>query len=138
MIPRATRSSAGVRLCQPEAARAGLSGRAAAAAAEAVDGYRALGASWDARRTRQRLRAAGITVRNRRTVARSETGWEALSATERTVLAVIAEGCSNPQISERLYMSRRTVQVHVSRIMAKLGGSSRVGLAVAATSRQPR
>ncbi|MFD8750206.1 AAA family ATPase [Kitasatospora sp. NPDC059577] len=119
-------------------ARAGLSDRAAAASAEAVDGYLALGASWDARRTRQRLREEGITVRNRRTAARSETGWEALSATERTVLTMIAEGCSNPQISERLYMSRRTVQVHVSRIMAKLGESSRVGLAVAATLRQPR
>ncbi|MER7673408.1 AAA family ATPase [Kitasatospora sp. NPDC096128] len=113
-------------------ARAG-SPAAAATAAEAVDGYLALGASWDARRTRQRLRAEGVTVRSRKAAARSETGWEALSETERAVLAMVAEGCSNPQISERLYISRRTAQLHVSRIMAKLGESSRVGLAVTAT-----
>ncbi|MER7583722.1 AAA family ATPase [Kitasatospora sp. NPDC097691] len=117
-------------------ARAGLPDRAAAAAAEALDGYLALGASWDARRTRQRLQAEGISVRHRTSVARSETGWEALSETERVVLAMVAEGCSNPQIAERMYLSRRTVQVHVSRIMAKLGESSRVGLAVTATVRQ--
>ncbi|MFG2848624.1 AAA family ATPase [Kitasatospora sp. NPDC048296] len=114
-------------------ARAGSADQAAAASAEAVDGYLALGASWDARRTRQRLRAEGVTVRSRKAAARSETGWEALSETERAVLAMVAEGCSNPQISERLYISRRTAQLHVSRIMAKLGESSRVGLAVTAT-----
>ncbi|MFH8381129.1 AAA family ATPase [Kitasatospora sp. NPDC018058] len=117
-------------------ARAGAADRAAAASAEAVDGYLALGASWDARRTRQRLRAEGVTVRSRKAAARSETGWEALSGTERTVLAMVAEGCSNPQIAELLYISRRTAQLHVSRIMAKLGESSRVGLAVTAALRQ--
>ncbi|MBP0448705.1 AAA family ATPase [Kitasatospora sp. RG8] len=119
-------------------ARAGLPDRAGTAMAEAVDGYLALGATWDARRTRQRLRAEGLTVRSRQAVAGCGTGWEALSATERAVLALVAEGCSNPQIAERLYMSRRTVQLHVSRVMAKLGESSRVGLAVTAALRQPR
>ncbi|MFE5582373.1 ATP-binding protein [Kitasatospora sp. NPDC056531] len=114
-------------------ARAGSVDQAAAASAAAVDGYLALGASWDARRTRQRLRAEGVTVRSRKAVARSGTGWESLSGTERAVLAMVAEGCSNPQIAERLYISRRTAQLHVSRIMAKLGESSRVGLAVTAT-----
>ncbi|MFJ9845084.1 AAA family ATPase [Kitasatospora sp. NPDC101155] len=114
-------------------ARAGSVDRAAAASAEAVDGYLALGASWDARRTRQRLRAEGVTIRSRKAAAKSATGWEALSETERAVLAMVAEGCSNPQIAERLYISRRTAQLHVSRIMAKLGESSRVGLAVTAT-----
>jgi DNA-binding NarL/FixJ family response regulator len=36
---------------------------------------------------------------------------------------------SNPAIAARLYLSRRTVQFHVSNILAKLGAASRVELA---------
>jgi DNA-binding NarL/FixJ family response regulator len=39
------------------------------------------------------------------------------------------EGLTNPQIGERLFVSRRTVQTHLSHIFAKLGIASRVELA---------
>ncbi|MBB6546853.1 ATP-binding protein [Nonomuraea rubra] len=49
-----------------------------------------------------------------------------LSAREREVLVLVAEGLSNRQIAERLFISARTSGVHVSNIMGKLGASSRV------------
>ncbi|MCP2365286.1 DNA-binding CsgD family transcriptional regulator/tetratricopeptide (TPR) repeat protein [Nonomuraea thailandensis] len=49
-----------------------------------------------------------------------------LSAREREVLGLVAEGLSNRQIAERLFISARTSGVHVSNIMAKLGAASRV------------
>jgi DNA-binding CsgD family transcriptional regulator len=51
-------------------------------------------------------------------------------------LALAAEGLSNPQIGERLYISRRTDQTHVAHIFMKLGISSHAQLA-AEVIRQP-
>jgi DNA-binding CsgD family transcriptional regulator len=51
-------------------------------------------------------------------------------------LALAAEGLSNPQIGDRPYISRRTVQTHVAHIFMKLGISSRAQLA-AEVIRQP-
>ena len=41
------------------------------------------------------------------------------------MLELISEGLSNGQIAERLYISRKTVSVHVSAILRKLGAASR-------------
>jgi DNA-binding CsgD family transcriptional regulator/tetratricopeptide (TPR) repeat protein len=56
-----------------------------------------------------------------------------LSPRENSVLLVLAEGRTNREIAERLFISERTVAVHVRRILAKLGVSGRVeatGLAI--------
>ena len=55
------------------------------------------------------------------------------SAAERTVAGLVAEGLSNPQIGERLYVSRRTVQAHLAHVFAKLDITSRAQLAALAT-----
>ncbi len=55
-----------------------------------------------------------------------------LSKRELEVLALIAEGRSNPEIGRELYITRKTVAVHVSNILTKLGVSGRVEAAAAA------
>jgi DNA-binding NarL/FixJ family response regulator len=44
-----------------------------------------------------------------------------LTAKERDVLALVAQGYSNERIADRLVISARTVETHVSRIFIKLG-----------------
>jgi DNA-binding CsgD family transcriptional regulator len=55
-----------------------------------------------------------------------------LTARELEVLALVADGRTNREIGESLYMAEKTASVHVSRILAKLGVRSRVEAATAA------
>ncbi len=55
-----------------------------------------------------------------------------LTARERQVLALIAEGATNRQIGQALYMAEKTASVHVSRILSKLGVTSRTQAAAVA------
>jgi DNA-binding CsgD family transcriptional regulator len=52
----------------------------------------------------------------------------ALSPREREVAALVAAGNTNAQIAHRLHLSERTVEKHVSSVLAKLGMSTRVGV----------
>ena len=55
-----------------------------------------------------------------------------LTGRERSVLALVAEGHTNREIGDRLFISEKTVSVHVSNAMAKLGALSRYEAAAAA------
>ena len=57
--------------------------------------------------------------------AREPQVGEDLTAREREVLTLMVEGLSNPDIAERLTVSRATARAHVSNILAKLGVSNR-------------
>lgn len=116
-------------------ARAGRAQEARAGLARAVDGYEALEARWDVARAEQRLRREGVRRTGPGARRRPKSGWEALTETERRIAALVAEGNSNPAIAARLFISRRTVQSHVSSILAKLDLTSRVELAVVAHQR---
>jgi DNA-binding CsgD family transcriptional regulator len=51
------------------------------------------------------------------------------------VIALVAEGLTNPQIAERMFISRGTVKVHLSHIFAKVGAGTRAELAAESTRR---
>jgi DNA-binding CsgD family transcriptional regulator len=102
---------------------------ARAALNEAVSLYEGMQAQWDIRRAEGRLRACGIRrgVRGRRS-RRAATGWEALTSTEVKIAALIAQGDSTADIANGMYLSQRTVQTYISRILAKLDAKSRLGI----------
>jgi DNA-binding CsgD family transcriptional regulator len=64
---------------------------------------------------------------------RPSAGWASLTPTEKQVVKLVVEGLSNPQIGQRLFISRGTVKTHLAHVFAKLGVSTRAELAVAAT-----
>jgi DNA-binding NarL/FixJ family response regulator len=57
---------------------------------------------------------------------------EALTDREREVMALVAEGLTNDEIGQRLFMSPATARTHVSRAMVKLGARDRAQLVVLA------
>lgn len=72
--------------------------------------------------------AAGLAAASDSSRAVAES--DPLTAREGQVLALIAEGLSNRQIGERLFISAKTVSVHVSAVLRKLGVSTRTEAAV--------
>ncbi len=58
-------------------------------------------------------------------------GWDTLTKTEREIADLVAEGLKNREIAARRFVSIRTVETHVTHILAKLGIPSRRELIVA-------
>ena len=67
---------------------------------------------------------------------RPSHGWNSLTPTELQIVELVAQGLTNPQIGDRLFISRRTVQTHLSHVFTKLGVSTRAELAATATTRR--
>jgi DNA-binding CsgD family transcriptional regulator len=90
--------------------------------------YTELGATWDARRVRSRLRELG--VRRRLVAAEADTnGWGAMTAAELAVARLVAEGLTNKEVADQLFVSPHTVNSHLRHVFSKLGINSRVELA---------
>jgi DNA-binding CsgD family transcriptional regulator len=85
------------------------------------------GARRDAARVRRRLRELGY---RRRLVSsdRPTVGWAALTDSELGVARLVAEGLTNREVAERLFVSPHTVNSHLRQVFAKLGVNSRVAL----------
>lgn len=107
---------------------------AAAALDNALAGFDRLGAAGEHRRALQRLAERGIRPTRAKRVC-ATTGWDSLTETEVRIAGLIAAGRSNPEIAAEVYLSRRTVQLYVARMLGKLGLRSRVELAREARSR---
>jgi DNA-binding CsgD family transcriptional regulator len=89
---------------------------AGAEARAALSVFEDLGAGRDADAAAALLRDLGIKA--------ARTGPKnlgRLTKREQEVLALLGEGLSNPEIAERLFLSRKTVEHHVARILSKLG-----------------
>lgn len=85
-----------------------------------------------ARRCRELMRETGVTVpRQRRAAGAVPAALRALGVTAREleVLRLVVQGLSNPEVAARLYLSPRTVETHVSSLLAKSGATSRGDLA---------
>ena len=101
---------------------------------EAAALYADFDAAADADRVDTALRRLGVRKARRRR-QRPTFGWEALTPMELSVSALAAQGFTNPEIGSRLYISRRTVETHLSHVYTKLGFTSRSQLAAEVSRR---
>ena len=90
---------------------------------EAAQSFDALGLLRYAERSRRELRASGEAPRRR-----APEAWAQLTPQELQIAQLAAEGHSNREIGERLYLSHRTVGSHLYRLFPKLGVTSRTQL----------
>ncbi|WP_404961130.1 LuxR C-terminal-related transcriptional regulator [Streptomyces sp. 147326] len=111
---------------------------ARSALTRAAAAYEDLGARWDIARADARLRSLGVRRGSRSARRRPANGWEALTPAELKVALLVAQGRSNPEIASVLFLSPRTVQTHVSHILAKLQVRSRAAVAAQAAARPGR
>jgi DNA-binding CsgD family transcriptional regulator/Tfp pilus assembly protein PilF len=118
-----------------ELARA-LAGRApevaVAEAKAALEAFERLQAARHADAAAALLRSLGAPVRT------GPKGIGTLTRREAEVLELVGAGLSNPEIAERLYISRKTVEHHVGSVLAKLGLRNRAEAAAYVTRRSAR
>ena len=82
----------------------------------------------------QRLRALGVRTWRRGRKAGGTDPLANLSEREREIARRVASGASNSEIAAALFLSRKTVERHVSNVLAKLGIRNRTELAAALTA----
>ncbi len=114
--------------------RQGMDGSGADALTQALVLFPRAGAIRDAARLRSSLRELGI----RRRVLSAEKprkGWGAMTKSELAIAQLVANGFTNREVAERLFLSPHTVNTHLREVFAKLGVNSRVDLARLATER---
>lgn len=109
---------------------------AVAALEEALAIFTAVRATPAEGRCRASLRRLGVHKGVRGQRQRPATGSQALTPTERRVVDLLAEGPTNREIAERLFISSRTVETHLANAFRKLGVSSRTELAAAIAREQ--
>jgi len=96
---------------------------------DALGGYGHASAERDLARIRRRLRKLGVRRQHRAPAGRPAAGWASLTETEQVTAGLVAEGLTNHQVAERMYVSVHTVAFHLKQVFRKLGIGSRVELA---------
>jgi DNA-binding CsgD family transcriptional regulator len=116
-------------------AAAGSRGAAVDQARTAVAIFDRLGAALLVDRTESVLRSLGARARS--TGRRPAVAVAGLTAREQQVLDLLREGLTNPEIGERLFISAKTAEHHVGRVLAKLGVRNRAEAAAVAAAAAP-
>lgn len=96
-------------------------------------GAEAFTAAWAEGASMSLDEAVAYARRGRGRRKRPAYGWRSLTPTEHKVVELVAEGLTNPQIGQRMFISRRTVQTHLAHVFTKLHISTRAELAAVAT-----
>ena len=96
---------------------------------EALTAFDDLGAQAPAAVARRQMRERGLRAIPRGPRAATKAAPAGLTTREQEVLALVSEGLADREISERLFISERTVNHHVSAVLAKIGVSSRTAAA---------
>ncbi|MFF5207726.1 AAA family ATPase [Streptosporangium sp. NPDC000396] len=91
--------------------------------------YEGMEAARDAARVRGRLRELGERRRHWVRTDHPVSGWASLTGTERAVCDLVAQGLTNRQAAEQMFISEHTVAFHLRQVFRKLGIHSRVELA---------
>ena len=87
------------------------------------------------RRARLRIEPPTTETETQAATATDDVSQFGLTAREREVLILVADGRSNGEIADELFITRKTASVHVSHILSKLGVSTRVQAAAVAHRR---
>ncbi len=85
--------------------------------------------AWDSGAAMSTDEAIAYARRGRGERKRPASGWDSLTPTEQDVVRLVREGLGNKDIGDRLFISPRTVQTHLTHVYAKLGLTSRMQLA---------
>ncbi|MEV0408145.1 AAA family ATPase [Actinoallomurus sp. NPDC050550] len=96
---------------------------------QALAGYDGIGATRDAARVRRRLRRLGVRRRHWTQGDRPVSGWGSLTDTERRISGLVAQGLTNRQVADQLFISVHTTAFHLRHIFRKLQIGSRFELA---------
>ena len=92
-----------------------------------------LGARTEQRLAEQLLRSLGMRTWRRGVSVDREDRLSTLTGREREIARMVSEGATNPEIAAAVFLSRKTVERHVSNILAKLGLRNRAELAALAS-----
>ena len=102
-------------------------GRAVDVLTRACSDAEQMGATTELGLARRLLRSAGVRAWRRAPHAEGASPVDLLTAREREIARLVATGASNPEIANAVFLSRKTVEHHVSNILTKLGLKSRWG-----------
>src|SRR4029453_15158043 len=89
---------------------------------DALDAFEGLGIAPWAERARGELKATGETARKR-----DATPIDDLTPQELRIAQLVAAGASNREAAAQLFVSPKTIDYHLRKVLLKLGLSSRVG-----------
>ncbi len=78
---------------------------------------------------RRELRKLGARAEVRGPAASDESGMASLTKRELEIAELVTDRLTNPQIADKLFLSKKTVESHIRNLFVKLGASSRVEVA---------